>query len=216
MEYRNRGFGTRLLEQSLTRLRESGLKEAIGIAHEKAPVAKFLYPTSPADSVIHPPDPITPQNNSMYRAFNQVKTHVTRNLQHLLSQEHSSKSFPNGTRLAGALSLGLTYLNRLQSNAPLNPPSSRILIISTSGYSKGQYIPIMNAIFAAQKGKIPIDVARISVEKGGNTFLQQAAYTTNGIYTLIKPSMMDELPQYLLQLYAADQATRANLVFPKR
>ena len=69
---------------------------------------------------------------------------------------------------------------------------------------------------AAQKGKIPIDVARISVETGGNTFLQQAAYTTNGIYTLIKPSMMDELPQYLLQLYAADQATRANLVFPKR
>src|SRR5205085_7592228 len=38
MEYRNRGFGTRLLEQSLTRLQESGLKEAIGIAHEKAPV----------------------------------------------------------------------------------------------------------------------------------------------------------------------------------
>jgi hypothetical protein len=43
MEYRNRGFGTRLLEQSLTKLREAGLKEAIGIAHENAPVTKFLY-----------------------------------------------------------------------------------------------------------------------------------------------------------------------------
>jgi hypothetical protein len=43
MEYRNRGFGTRLLEQSLTKLREAGLKEAVGIAHENAPVTKFLY-----------------------------------------------------------------------------------------------------------------------------------------------------------------------------
>jgi len=43
MEYRNRGFGTRLLEQSLTKLREAGLKEAFGIAKENAPVTKFLY-----------------------------------------------------------------------------------------------------------------------------------------------------------------------------
>lgn len=43
LEYRNRGFGTRLLEQSLTKLREAGLKEAVGIAHENAPAAKFLY-----------------------------------------------------------------------------------------------------------------------------------------------------------------------------
>jgi hypothetical protein len=44
MEYRNRGFGTRLLEQSLMKLRDAGLKEAVGIAHENAPVTKFLYP----------------------------------------------------------------------------------------------------------------------------------------------------------------------------
>ena len=44
MEYRNRGFGTRLLEQSLAKLRENGLKQAVGIAHENTPAAKFLYP----------------------------------------------------------------------------------------------------------------------------------------------------------------------------
>ncbi|HEY2614484.1 MAG TPA: GNAT family N-acetyltransferase [Chthoniobacterales bacterium] len=44
MEYRNRGFGTHLLEQSLTILRDAGLKEAIAIATESAPVTKFLYP----------------------------------------------------------------------------------------------------------------------------------------------------------------------------
>ena len=43
MEYRNRGFGTRLLEISFKLLRESGLSRAIGIALENAPVARFLY-----------------------------------------------------------------------------------------------------------------------------------------------------------------------------
>ena len=44
MEYRNRGFGTRLLESSLTLLREAGLSRAMAIARENGPVAKFLYP----------------------------------------------------------------------------------------------------------------------------------------------------------------------------
>jgi transcription initiation factor TFIIH subunit 3 len=180
-------------------------------------IAKFLYPTSPADSVVHAPDSSDLPNNSMYRAFHQLKSHVTRNLQRLLSQQ-SYKSIPNGTQLAGALSLGLTYINRLQIDSPLLHPSARILIVSTSSDSKGQYIPIMNAIFAAQKAKIPIDVVRIAGggSSSGSTFLQQASFTTNGVYTVIKPNMTDELPQYLLQLYAADQATRAHLVFPKR
>ncbi len=43
-EYRNRGFGTILLERSLNVLRESGLSRATGIARDISPVAKFLYP----------------------------------------------------------------------------------------------------------------------------------------------------------------------------
>jgi len=43
MEYRNRGFGTRLLEQALTRLRDAGLTQAAGVAKENVPVSKFLY-----------------------------------------------------------------------------------------------------------------------------------------------------------------------------
>lgn len=58
MEYRNRGFGTRLLEQSLTKLREAGLKEAVGIAHEKAPVTKFLYPKFNGISSPYDPAPV--------------------------------------------------------------------------------------------------------------------------------------------------------------
>ena len=44
MEYRNRGFGARLLQASLQLLRDSGLTQASGIARELSPVAKFLYP----------------------------------------------------------------------------------------------------------------------------------------------------------------------------
>jgi len=180
-------------------------------------ISKFLYPISPAESVVHSPEPVEPENSSMYRAFDQVKTAVHRNLLHLLSQQ-SPKNMPNGTQLAGALSLGLTYINRLQINSPLSPPTARILIISTSNASKGQYIPIMNSVFAAQKQKIAIDVVRIAEqgEESGSTFLQQASFTTNGVYTLFKPDMMSQLPQYLLQLYATDQSTRRHLVFPKR
>jgi hypothetical protein len=44
MEYRNRGFGTNLLESALIWLRQSGLSRASGLALPYAPAAKFLYP----------------------------------------------------------------------------------------------------------------------------------------------------------------------------
>ena len=44
MEYRNRGFGTKLLQASLQLLKDEGLTRASGIARELSPVAKFLYP----------------------------------------------------------------------------------------------------------------------------------------------------------------------------
>ena len=58
LEYRNRGFGTRLLEKSLTKLRDAGLKEAVGIAHENAPVTKFLYPKFNGTPSPYDPTPV--------------------------------------------------------------------------------------------------------------------------------------------------------------
>ena len=43
MEYRNRGFGTCLLERSLATLRDRGLTRACAIAKSNSPVTKFLY-----------------------------------------------------------------------------------------------------------------------------------------------------------------------------
>lgn len=44
LEYRNRGFGTALLEESLRRLQAAGLTRGAALTKRNAPVAKFLYP----------------------------------------------------------------------------------------------------------------------------------------------------------------------------
>lgn len=59
-EYRNRGFGTRLLEQALTRLREAGLTQAAGVAKENVPASKFLYPKFNATSSPYDFTPLVP------------------------------------------------------------------------------------------------------------------------------------------------------------
>ena len=43
MEYRNRGFGTHLLDRSLAALRDHGLSRAVALAKENSPATKFLY-----------------------------------------------------------------------------------------------------------------------------------------------------------------------------
>jgi N-acetylglutamate synthase-like GNAT family acetyltransferase len=60
MEYRNRGFGTRLLEQALSRLREAGLSEASAVAKENLPVSKFLYSKFDATSSPYDFTPLVP------------------------------------------------------------------------------------------------------------------------------------------------------------
>jgi GNAT superfamily N-acetyltransferase len=60
LEYRNRGFGTRLLEESLSRLREAGLREATGVAKGNLPVAKFLYPKFNSKASPHDMAPLVP------------------------------------------------------------------------------------------------------------------------------------------------------------
>ena len=60
MEYRNRGFGTRLLEKTLTRLREAGLTQAAGVAKENVPASKFLYPKFNSRALPHDFTPLVP------------------------------------------------------------------------------------------------------------------------------------------------------------
>ncbi|KAL9092695.1 MAG: hypothetical protein Q9159_000766 [Coniocarpon cinnabarinum] len=107
------------------------------------------------------------------------------------------------TPLAGTLTLALAYINRTLTSLQnptnaigSNPPSipaqdrghgatapnaldARILVVSVSGDLAGQYIPLMNSMFAAQSLRIPIDVLKLS---GDSVLLQQVAHTTSGIF----------------------------------
>ena len=89
---------------------------------------------------------------------------------------------------------------------------SRILILSVSGDLSPQYIPLMNAIFAAQRLDIPIDILKLA---GDPVFLQQAADATGGIYlALDTPASRAGLLQYLMFAYLSDAAARTHLVLP--
>lgn len=57
--------------------------------------------------------------------------------------------------------------------------TSRVLILSVSGDLAAQYIPVMNAIFAAQRQRVPLDVLKLA---GDTVFLQQACDSTGGVY----------------------------------
>ncbi|CAK7205667.1 RNA polymerase II transcription factor B subunit 4 [Sporothrix eucalyptigena] len=65
---------------------------------------------------------------------------------------------------------------------------ARILVISVSDSSPAQYIPTMNAVFAAAHAGVAIDVLAL---RGAATFLQQAAYITRGTF-IAPPPPSDE------------------------
>ncbi|CAK7218811.1 RNA polymerase II transcription factor B subunit 4 [Sporothrix curviconia] len=66
---------------------------------------------------------------------------------------------------------------------------ARILVISVSDSSPAQYIPTMNAVFAAAHAGVAIDVLAL---RGAATFLQQAAYITRGTFIAPPPPPTDE------------------------
>ncbi|KAK3397122.1 transcription factor Tfb4-domain-containing protein [Sordaria brevicollis] len=70
---------------------------------------------------------------------------------------------------------------------------ARILVVSVSDSSPSQYIPTMNAVFAAAHARIAIDTLAL---RGSATFLQQASYITRG--TFIRAQEPRGLLQYLM------------------
>lgn len=121
--------------------------------------------------------------------------------------------------LAGALLMALTYTNRMlhidqsistTTASAINSTTSaignqsatsaqtahtamdsRVLILTANDTYDINYIAIMNSIFAAQKMRVSIDVAKLG--SGDSPYLQQAADATNGVYLHIKE------PQGLIQ-----------------
>lgn len=206
--------------------------------------ARFLYPNpnknyDDLEKVQQQPSFV---NEAMYRQFKVVDEAVLQEMNEILS-EVSIDSKKTST-ITGALSLALTYTNRMltldqsittttasaissttkfSTNNNTNSSSSkststtsitsmkaRILIISPNDTEDISYIPIMNSIFAAQKMKVPIDIAKLGSRD--SSYLQQASDATSGIYLHI------EDPQGLIQVlstaYFIEPSIRPYIILP--
>lgn len=195
--------------------------------------ASWLYPARPVpradggDVDMHgqgqgAPAPVGSANK--YPLFAQVEAAVTTSLREISAATTSEDLNSTTTKLSGALTMALTYINRAsQSLTPTantttdqNQPTSlralraRILVLSVSDSQPSQYIPTMNSVFAASHLEIPIDTLSLS---GNDTFLQQAAFITDG--TFLKASEPRGILQYLMMGLMPDGAARAALVAPR-
>lgn len=93
----------------------------------------------------------------------------------------------------------------------------RILVLNVTSDVTSQYIPMMNAIFSAQRQDVVIDCFhfgflifihickfKLNFRKDGSSFMEQACYMTNGIY--LKPSLESKLILYYLSFYFCTSA----------
>lgn len=70
---------------------------------------------------------------------------------------------------------------------------------------------MMNCIFCAQKMNVSIDTCILGED---SSFLQQAAYITNGTY--IKPSKQEGLLQYLLSIFLLEKSLKKIIQMPSQ
>lgn len=83
---------------------------------------------------------------------------------------------------------------------------ARIVVVSVSDSSPAQYIPTMNAVFAASHAGIPVDILSL---RGTATFLQQASYITRG--TFLEAASPQGLLTYLMFGFASSIDTRQTV-----
>ncbi|QLQ78885.1 hypothetical protein HG537_0B02330 [Torulaspora globosa] len=194
---------------------------AVIAAHSQG--IKYLYPKSNVnqDKVttnLLPGKDLSIINNDMYRQFRNVDETLVEELYKLFQQEKEQvEKTTQKSTLAGGISAGLTYINRISKELATISFKSRLLVI-TCGSGGGrdeifQYIPIMNCIFAATKLKCPIDVVKIGGHKE-STFLQQTTDATNGVYLHVNSTQ--GLVQYLSTAMFIDPSLRPIIVKPNQ
>ncbi|KUI67099.1 RNA polymerase II transcription factor B subunit 4 [Cytospora mali] len=109
----------------------------------------------------------------------------------------------------GSASANTTALANPQAGI-LTGLHARIVVVSVSESSPAQYIPTMNAVFAASHAGIPIDILSLH---GSATFLQQASYITRG--TFLEATNPQGLLTYLLFGFASSIASTATVMATK-
>ncbi|KAI1110985.1 TFIIH subunit Tfb4/p34 [Nemania sp. NC0429] len=164
-----------------------------------------------------------------YPHFAKIESTILASLGALIDGTAASDLDPT-TLVSGALSMALSYIHKTSlafeppktSADPANPTTApatkpaapnlhaRILVLSVSQSSPAQYIPTMNAVFAASHARIPIDTLALY---DAPSFLQQAAFITGGVF-LSAAANPRGLLSYLMFGFLADVDARASLVTP--
>ncbi|KAL6854150.1 TFIIH subunit Tfb4/p34 [Trichoderma novae-zelandiae] len=160
-----------------------------------------------------------------YPQFAQIEASVFSSIQTLMAETTVQDLDQVTTQLSGALTLALCRINKaaqalsssdttLSNAAPVNstappPVKGRIVVISVSDSEPSQYIPTMNAVFAAAHNQVAIDTIALA---GDSTFLQQACFNTNGIF--LRASNPQGLLTYLMFGLIPDTEARASLITP--
>jgi transcription initiation factor TFIIH subunit 3 len=127
----------------------------------------------------------------------------------------------HATPIAGAISLALTYANRIERDPSLRGRvKSRVLVVQASEDDAEQYVPMMNAMFAAQSSNILIDCLCLNEKE--SSFLQQAAFVSGGIYAKPEKSKKgggeetrEDLLERALCSFLPDRYTRRFLRPPR-
>lgn len=201
----------------------SSNKVAVIAAHSQG--IKYLYPksyTNHNEGNTSNSSPLSKDlsiiNNDMYRQFRNVDETLVEELYNLFQEEKREvDKITQKSTLAGAMSAGLTYINRIAKELSTISLKSRLLVI-TCGSGGGrdeifQYIPIMNCIFSATKLKCPIDVVKIGGRRE-STFLQQTTDATHGVYLHVESTQ--GLIQYLSTAMFIDPSLRQIIVKPSQ
>lgn len=160
-----------------------------------------------------------------YPQFAQIESSVFSSIQTLMAETTVQDLDQVTTQLSGALTLALCRINKaaqalsssdttISNAAPVNstappPVKGRIVVISVSDSEPSQYIPTMNAVFAAAHNQVAIDTISLA---GDSTFLQQACFNTNGIF--LKASNPKGLLTYLMFGLIPDTEARGDLITP--
>ncbi|KAK3371352.1 putative transcription factor [Lasiosphaeria ovina] len=163
------------------------------------------------------PDAAAQHSANKYPQFAQIEASLLTALRALIDETAPADiASTTTTQVSGALTLALTHINKTAlsfaaartaadaSNASrgggartagggLAGLHARILVVSVSDSSAAQYIPMMNAVFAAAHARIAIDTLAL---RGSATFLQQASFITRG--TFIHAKEPQGLLQYLM------------------
>lgn len=170
-----------------------------------------------------------PSSANKYAQFAQIESTVLASIRRLMSDTTQPDLDTTTTQLSGALTLALCHTNKaaqaLSASNPnladaaagsggggttaAPPMKGRILVLSVSDSEPAQYIPTMNAVFAAAHSQVAIDTLALS---GDSTFLQQASFNTNGIFLRVPDPK--GLLTYLMFGMIADTEARGSLITP--